>query len=59
MCWISLKYRCFLIAPIGAAEGEEAVQRRKERYRQELLEQIAEQRKNKKKWVHGTAVELV
>ncbi|KAG7317648.1 hypothetical protein KOW79_018683 [Hemibagrus wyckioides] len=34
---------------IGAAEGEEAVQRRKERYRQELLEQIAEQRKNKKK----------
>ncbi|XP_060755842.1 centrosome and spindle pole associated protein 1 [Neoarius graeffei] len=34
---------------IGVAEGEEAVQRRKERYRQELLEQIAEQRRNKKK----------
>ncbi|KAB5533184.1 hypothetical protein PHYPO_G00128900 [Pangasianodon hypophthalmus] len=34
---------------IGAAEGEEAVQRRKERYRQELLEQMAEQRRNKRK----------
>ncbi|KAF5903566.1 centrosome and spindle pole-associated protein 1 isoform X2 [Clarias magur] len=34
---------------IGAAEAEDAVQRRKERYRQELLEQIAEQRKNKRK----------
>ncbi|KAF5903565.1 centrosome and spindle pole-associated protein 1 isoform X2, partial [Clarias magur] len=34
---------------IGAAEAEEAVQKRKERYRQELLEQIAEQRRNRKK----------
>uniref|UniRef100_A0A3B4CQ59 Centrosome and spindle pole-associated protein 1 C-terminal domain-containing protein n=1 Tax=Pygocentrus nattereri TaxID=42514 RepID=A0A3B4CQ59_PYGNA len=34
---------------IGAAEEEEAAQRRKARYRQELLEQMAEQRKNKRK----------
>ncbi|XP_036414474.1 centrosome and spindle pole-associated protein 1 isoform X2 [Colossoma macropomum] len=34
---------------IGAAEEEEATQRRKARYRQELLEQMAEQRKNKRK----------
>ncbi|XP_063062487.1 centrosome and spindle pole-associated protein 1 isoform X2 [Engraulis encrasicolus] len=34
---------------IGACEGNVAQQRRKERYRQELLEQMAEQQKNKKK----------
>ncbi|XP_062377506.1 centrosome and spindle pole-associated protein 1 isoform X3 [Sardina pilchardus] len=34
---------------IGVAEGDVAQQRRKERYRQELLEQMAEQQKNKKK----------
>lgn len=34
---------------IGAAERQESVQRRKERYRQELLEQIAEQHRNKRK----------
>ncbi|XP_053343413.1 centrosome and spindle pole-associated protein 1-like [Clarias gariepinus] len=34
---------------IGAAEAEEAIQRRKELYRQDLLEQIAEQRRNRKK----------
>ncbi|XP_067234319.1 centrosome and spindle pole-associated protein 1 isoform X2 [Chanodichthys erythropterus] len=34
---------------IGAAEGDEASQRRKERYRLELLQQIAEQQKNKRK----------
>ncbi|XP_041923272.1 centrosome and spindle pole-associated protein 1 isoform X2 [Alosa sapidissima] len=34
---------------IGTAEGDLAQQRRKERYRQELLEQMAEQQKNKKK----------
>ncbi|XP_059202020.1 centrosome and spindle pole associated protein 1-like [Centropristis striata] len=34
---------------IGAAETEDAVQRRKERYRQDLQEQIAEQHRNKKR----------
>ncbi|XP_037318345.2 centrosome and spindle pole-associated protein 1-like isoform X2 [Pungitius pungitius] len=34
---------------IGAADTEEALQRRKERYRQELQEQIAEQHRNKKR----------
>ncbi|XP_036933606.1 centrosome and spindle pole associated protein 1-like isoform X2 [Acanthopagrus latus] len=34
---------------IGAADTEDALQRRKERYRQELQEQIAEQHRNKKK----------
>uniref|UniRef100_A0A673GUW7 Centrosome and spindle pole associated protein 1a n=2 Tax=Sinocyclocheilus rhinocerous TaxID=307959 RepID=A0A673GUW7_9TELE len=34
---------------IGATEGDEASQRRKERYRLELLQQIAEQQKNKRK----------
>ncbi|XP_016140961.1 centrosome and spindle pole-associated protein 1-like isoform X1 [Sinocyclocheilus grahami] len=34
---------------IGATEGIEASQRRKERYRLELLQQIAEQQKNKRK----------
>ncbi|KAI5617158.1 centrosome and spindle pole-associated protein 1 isoform X1 [Silurus asotus] len=34
---------------IGVAEEEGDVQRRKERYKQELLEQMAEQRRNKKK----------
>ncbi|KAK1806339.1 hypothetical protein P4O66_004778 [Electrophorus voltai] len=34
---------------IGTAEEEEVTQRRKEQYRQELLEQIAEQRKNRRK----------
>ncbi|XP_072544947.1 centrosome and spindle pole-associated protein 1 isoform X2 [Salminus brasiliensis] len=34
---------------IGTAEEEEATQKRKLRYRQELLEQMAEQRKNKRK----------
>ncbi|KAM8910272.1 centrosome and spindle pole-associated protein 1-like isoform 2-T7 [Spinachia spinachia] len=34
---------------IGAADGEDALQRRKERYRQELQEQIAEQHRNKKR----------
>ncbi|XP_016350800.1 centrosome and spindle pole-associated protein 1 isoform X1 [Sinocyclocheilus anshuiensis] len=34
---------------IGATEGNEASQRRKERYRLELLQQIAEQQKNKRK----------
>ncbi|XP_031439503.1 centrosome and spindle pole-associated protein 1 isoform X2 [Clupea harengus] len=34
---------------IGTAEGDVAQQRRKERYRQELLEQMAEQQQNKKK----------
>ncbi|XP_042607883.1 centrosome and spindle pole associated protein 1-like isoform X2 [Cyprinus carpio] len=33
---------------IGATEGDEASQRRKERYRLELLQQIAEQQKNKR-----------
>lgn len=41
-----------LFTHTGAAESKEAVQRRKERYRQELLEQMAEQCRNKKKWVH-------
>lgn len=35
----------------GAADTEDALQRRKERYRQELQEQIAEQHRNKKKYV--------
>ncbi|XP_035983224.1 centrosome and spindle pole-associated protein 1 isoform X2 [Fundulus heteroclitus] len=34
---------------IGAAETEEALQRKKERYRQELQQQIAEQHRNKKR----------
>ncbi|XP_024139466.1 centrosome and spindle pole-associated protein 1 isoform X3 [Oryzias melastigma] len=34
---------------IGAGDTDEALQRRKERYRQELQEQIAEQHRNKKK----------
>ncbi|KAK2849525.1 hypothetical protein Q5P01_009359 [Channa striata] len=34
---------------IGAADTDEAIQRRKERYRQELQEQIAEQHRNKKR----------
>ncbi|XP_029917336.1 centrosome and spindle pole-associated protein 1-like isoform X2 [Myripristis murdjan] len=34
---------------IGAADAEEALQRRKERYRQELQEQIAEQHRNRKR----------
>ncbi|XP_043081843.1 centrosome and spindle pole-associated protein 1 isoform X3 [Puntigrus tetrazona] len=34
---------------IGATEGDEASQRRKEQYRLELLQQIAEQQKNKRK----------
>ncbi|XP_068570311.1 centrosome and spindle pole-associated protein 1-like isoform X2 [Cebidichthys violaceus] len=34
---------------IGAADTEDALQRRKERYRRELQEQIAEQHKNKKR----------
>ncbi|XP_017209453.1 centrosome and spindle pole-associated protein 1 isoform X1 [Danio rerio] len=34
---------------IGAAEGDEASQKRKERYRLELLQQIAEQQQNKRK----------
>lgn len=34
---------------IGAAEGDGASQRRKERYKLELLQQIAEQQKNKRK----------
>nr|XP_019942477.1 PREDICTED: centrosome and spindle pole-associated protein 1 [Paralichthys olivaceus] len=34
---------------IGAADTDEALQRRKERYRQELQEQIAEQHRNKKR----------
>ncbi|XP_055038709.2 centrosome and spindle pole associated protein 1 isoform X3 [Misgurnus anguillicaudatus] len=33
---------------IGAAEGDEASRKRKERYREELLQQIAEQRNNKR-----------
>lgn len=35
----------------GAADTDEALQRRKERYRQELQEQIAEQHRNKKRYV--------
>ena len=35
----------------GAADTDEALQRRKESYRQELQEQIAEQHRNKKRWV--------
>ncbi|XP_034399820.1 centrosome and spindle pole-associated protein 1-like isoform X2 [Cyclopterus lumpus] len=34
---------------IGAADTEDALQRRKERYRQELQEQIAEQQRNKRR----------
>ncbi|GAA6222637.1 centrosome and spindle pole associated protein 1-like [Lates japonicus] len=34
---------------IGAADTDEALQRKKERYRQELQEQIAEQHRNKKR----------
>lgn len=34
---------------IGAADTDEALQRKKERYRQELQEQIAEQQRNKKR----------
>nr|XP_020451196.1 centrosome and spindle pole-associated protein 1-like isoform X2 [Monopterus albus] len=34
---------------IGAADTDEALQKRKERYRQELQEQIAEQHRNKKR----------
>ncbi|KAF0039704.1 hypothetical protein F2P81_007939 [Scophthalmus maximus] len=34
---------------IGAADTEEALRRRKERYRRELLEQIADQHRNKKR----------
>ncbi|XP_028972575.2 centrosome and spindle pole-associated protein 1 isoform X2 [Esox lucius] len=34
---------------IGASDAEAASQRRKERYRQELLEQIAEQQRNRKR----------
>eukprot|EP00063_Salmo_salar_P020605 XP_013995440.1 PREDICTED: centrosome and spindle pole-associated protein 1-like isoform X3 [Salmo salar] len=34
---------------IGAADADAALQRRKERYRQELQEQIAEQQRNKKR----------
>lgn len=33
----------------GAADTDDALQRRKERYRQELQEQIAEQQRNKKR----------
>lgn len=36
---------------IGVADTEDALQRRKERYRQELQEQIAEQHRNKKRCV--------
>lgn len=35
----------------GAADTEDALQRRKERYREELQEQIAEQHRNKKRYV--------
>lgn len=34
---------------LGATEGDEASRRRKERYRLELLQQIAEKQKNKRK----------
>ncbi|XP_048832285.1 centrosome and spindle pole-associated protein 1 isoform X2 [Brienomyrus brachyistius] len=34
---------------IGAAEGQMTMQKKKERYRQELLEQIAEQQRNRKR----------
>lgn len=34
----------------GAADTDEALQRKKERYRQELQEQIAEQQRNKKRY---------
>lgn len=36
---------------LGTADTEDALQRRKERYRQELQEQIAEQHRNKKRYV--------
>lgn len=39
---------CSIIS--GAADTDEALQRRKERYRQELQEQIAEQHRNKKRY---------
>ena len=39
----------------GAADADAALQRRKERYRQELQEQIAEQQRNKKRWVSISA----
>lgn len=35
----------------GAADTEDALQRRKERYRHELQEQIAEQHRNKKRYI--------
>lgn len=35
---------------IGASEGEEASKRRKQRYKLELLQQIAEKEKNKRRW---------
>lgn len=35
---------------IGTAEGDEASKRRKQRYKLELLQQIAEKEKNKRKW---------
>lgn len=40
----------------GAADTEDALRRRKERYRQELQEQIAEQQRNKKRYVGGEHV---
>lgn len=35
----------------GAADAAAALQGRKERYRHELQEQIAEQQRNRKRWV--------
>lgn len=35
----------------GAVDTHEALQRRKERYRQELQEQMAEQHRNKKRYL--------
>lgn len=39
----------FVWRSAGVAEGDMATQRRKDRYRQDLLEQMAEQQRNKKK----------
>ena len=39
-----------LLFPSGAADAEEALRKRQERYRQELEEQIADQQRRKRRW---------
>lgn len=48
MCCLRVKTAFFSYHFLGG-EDRELIQRRKEKYRQELLEQMAEQQKNKRR----------